>query len=609
MVWPIMTAGISGLWPLKDEKADLLRRLVDGLDRDVLLWLSGYLGGVASRFPEYPATEPQIEVPAAVTAGVGVTVIYGSQTGHARGVATNLANRLGAASVPARVFAADAYPNREIKDEQVLLVAISTYGDGDPPDSARAWLDFLNGRRMPRLESLRYAVLALGDSSYPRFCHVGREVDARLAALGAQRLLPIAEADVDFEAVSDPWTCNILQEIEKVRRIAFAAMPPLPAATQAKEAASWTRSHPFAAELFVNQRITGRASDRDIRHVELLIDGSELHYQPGDSLGVWPEQDDVLVDEILTRLRLDGTEELTVGAETLPLYRWLKHRRELTLLTRPFLQAYAEHADAAQFRTLMKSTDDAHVTRMLSRWQLADLLAHCPAQWRASEFVAALRPLAPRLYSIASSPLICDEEEVHLCVGIVDYLFEDRQRWGVASHHIAGLAEGAHLPVFLEVNDRFRLPKDGDRDIIMIGPGTGVAPFRAFVQHRAAMGARGRNWLFFGNRHFRSEFLYQIEWQEALAKRQLHKLDLAFSRDGPQRVYVQQRMQEQAAELHRWIEGGAYVYVCGDAKSMARDVDATLTAIGQSRGGLSEDAARDWMRKLAGEGRYLRDVY
>lgn len=605
-----VTEVVPDLLPLEGEKAELLHRLVDGLDRDVLLWLSGYLRGVATRVTRHPAIEPNGETPLTPAVGTGVTIIYGSQTGHAQGIAAKLANRLGSAAVAGRIFAADRYPNRDIKDERTLLVVISTHGDGDPPDNARAWLDFVDGRRAPRLESLRYAVLALGDSSYPRFCHTGRGIDARLAALGAKRLLPIAEADVDFETVSDAWIANVLQEVGKGRgQPAPAAVPAPAAAMPVVETVVWTRSHRFAAELFVNQRITGRDSGRDIRHVELAIDGSELRYQPGDSLGVWPEQDDVLVEEILDRAHLDATEEVTVGPETLPLYGWLKQRRELTLLTNPFLREHAKRADSAELRKLLDPAEAAHLTRMLSNWQLSDLVSHYPAQWKAADFVAALRPLAPRLYSIASSPLIFDKDEVHLVVGVVDYLFEERRRWGVASHYIAALAEGAHLPVFLEVNDRFRLPKDGDRDIIMIGPGTGVAPFRAFVQHRAATGARGRNWLFFGNRHFRSEFLYQTEWQEALAKRQLHRLELAFSRDGDRRVYVQQRMQEQAAELYRWIEGGAYVYVCGDATNMARDVDATLTGIGQRQGGLSEHAAHDWMRKLASDGRYLRDVY
>lgn len=605
-----MTRDFPAAPALKEEKADLLRRLLDGLDRETLLWLSGYMAGAAGGSAAAPNALATTAAAANSSAQAAVTIVFGSQTGHARGIAESLARQLQSAAIETRIFGADAYPNRELKGERLLLLIISTHGDGDPPDHARGWLDFLGGRRAPDLRSLQFAVLALGDSSYPRFCHVGRAADARLEALGAKRWLPLAEADVDFEPAAGQWVERVLQEARKLAPSPGASVTVAPAPSVQQQAdAGWTRSRPFSAELYVNQRITGRQSDRDVRHVELLLEGSGIRYEPGASLGIWPEQDEALVGEILDRLGLDGAEGVTIGNETLPLSRWLEQRREITLLTRPFLAAHAEKSGSPALRLLLEPGQSAQLAHTLATWQLPDLLVHHPARWPAAELVAALRPLAPRLYSIASSPALSDGEEVHLTVGVVDYRFEEQHRWGAASHHIASLALGARVSVYAEANERFRLPGDGDRDIIMIGPGTGVAPFRAFVQHRVATGARGRNWLLFGNRHFRSEFLYQLEWQSALAAGQLHRLDLAFSRDGAQRIYVQHRMQQAGKELYGWIQGGAHVYVCGDAKRMARDVEAALAAIARQHGGLSGEGAQEWLAQLASEARYVRDVY
>jgi sulfite reductase (NADPH) flavoprotein alpha-component len=602
--------GLQTPLPLDGAKTRLLDQLTEGLGHDALLWLSGYLAGQARRGEESATTTPRRQVEGEAPATYAATVLYGSQTGHAERLATDLAARLNESRVQTRLCSTSAYPKRELKDERRLLVIISTQGDGDPPDNARDLLEFLSGRRAPRLETLQYAVLALGDSSYPQFCHVGRQVDARLEALGARRVLPLAEADVDFETVAEPWTARISEQVRALAgRNSAPAEAAAPEPRTATVAAGYTRAHPFSAELLVNQRITGQDSDRDVRHLELLIENSGLRYQPGDSLGVIPVQADALVDEVLDHLKLQGSEDVEFQGETMALRRWLTERRELTILTRPFLAAHAGRCDAGPLREALDPAGSDRLRQLLTTWQLPDLLARHPAAWPATDLVAALRPLAPRMYSIASSPLPSDGNEVHLTVAHVDYNFEGTNRWGVGSHYLCNLALDTHVRVFVEPNNRFRLPVDGKRDIIMIGPGTGVAPFRAFMQHRAALGAEGRNWLFFGNRHFRSEFLYQVEWQDALAKQTLHRLDLAWSRDGTQRIYVQQRMQERARELYAWIKGGAYVYVCGDASHMAPDVHSALVRIGIEQGGLSQEAAGEWLNQLAGEGRYVRDVY
>jgi sulfite reductase (NADPH) flavoprotein alpha-component len=435
----------------------------------------------------------------------------------------------------------------------------------------------------------------------------GRQLDERLAALGAQRLFARGEADVDVETVAAPW----LDQALRLAREQLKAQPPLATVTPlrpARAAAAWTREQPFAAPVLLNQRITGRGSDRDVRHIELSLEGSDLHYAPGDALGVWPVQSPALVEAVLATLKLDGDAPVRHANEELPLRRWLAERRELTRFARPFLAAHAERAGNAELQALLQPAARDALGRLFDELQLVDLLRRHPAAWDAGALVAALRPLAPRLYSIASSQSVVGEE-VHLTVAHVDYEHAGERRWGAASRYLAGRAEGEAVPVFVEANERFRLPADGGRDIVMIGPGTGVAPFRAFVQERAESGAAGRNWLLFGNPHFHSDFLYQVEWQQALKRGQLHRLDLAFSRDQEHKVYVQQRLREQGRELYAWLDGGAHLYVCGDAGRMAKDVHRALVEIVAEHGGRSAADAEDWLGQLIQQGRYARDVY
>ncbi len=599
--------------PFSNSQREQLEALTTSLDGAGLLWLGGYLTALGQQRAQWMGVaQPEV---AQADPGIVVTVLYGSQTGHARRVATDLFERLGAAGQAARLCGANDYPRRELKDERCLLAVVSTQGDGDPPDHARDLLEFIQGKRAPRMEAARYAVLALGDSSYPHFCVIGHQLDARLEALGATRLSWVAEADVDVETFAEPWiVATISQVLETFREQARPApiRPGAPAAginVRLKAAEAFTRARPYRAEVSVNQRITGRQSERDVRHVELLLHGSGLTYEPGDSLGVWPTQAEPLVDEVLELLRLGDTEMVEFGGTSLPLRRWLTDKRELTVLTRPFLAAHAERSGDAMLRDLLDPSRRDQLAALMQSHQLADLLAAYPANWTAPDLVAALRPLAPRLYSIASSPLPTEGDEVHVTVAHVAYCRNGVHRWGAASRCLADRADGDAVDVFVEPSERFRLPADPGRDIIMIGPGTGVAPFRAFVQHRAAIGAAGRNWLFFGNRHFRSEFLYQTEWQAAIADSRLHRLSLAFSRDKNDRAYVQNRMEQHGAELYDWVQSGAYVYVCGDASRMAPDVHAALKGIAMRHGGLSEEAADQWLIALANAGRYLRDVY
>jgi len=598
---------------LSEDTATTLARLAENLDADGLWWLSGYAAGIARgrALPGRTAAEPLV----AVAPAHMLTIVYGSQTGNAKRIAEKLAQQAEAAGLGVKLLRADAYPIRELKNERYLVVVISTQGDGDPPDDARGFIDFIAGKRASQLKDLHYAVLGLGDSSYPQFCAIGKRLDERLAELGATRWLARGDADLDFDSVVNPWLDKALatakEALKAPPRATVTPLRPLPSTPH------FHRDAPFAAELLVNQRITGRGSRKDIRHFEISLEGSGLHYEPGDALGLWPQNPPALVEAVLTSLELDGDTNVTYAEQSLSLRQWLGEKRELTRLARPFVATHAAHARSDELNRLLAPDNAAQLARLLADSQVIDLLQQYRGEWSAEELVAALRPLTPRLYSIASSQKLVGDE-AHLTVAHVEYdnggsLSGDSRRWGAASHQLAASEEGARLPIYIEHNDRFHLPKDAARDVIMIGPGTGVAPFRGFVQERLATrpitaGASGRNWLLFGNPHGRSDFLYQLEWQDALKNGGLHRLDLAFSRDQAEKIYVQNRLREHGRELYAWLESGAHLYVCG-AIAMGKDVHAALLDAIATHGGKSDDDANDYLNDLQTQGRYARDVY
>ncbi|MGB6008590.1 assimilatory sulfite reductase (NADPH) flavoprotein subunit [Castellaniella sp.] len=595
---------------LPDAHHSLIAELADTLEPTSLHWLSGYFAGVAqARQPAREAAPPLTVAAAPATdAAQRLTILYGSQTGNAKRLATQLHDQIQAQGLSARLVRADQYKTKELKDEQLLYVVMSTQGDGDAPDDSIAWVEFLLGKRAPKLPKLKYAVLGLGDSSYPSFCGISQKIDARLAELGAQRLQDAGAADLDIETIAGPWQARALEQAGQALKAAAPLAAQATVTPLRPQAEKFTRDHPFPAEVLLNQPITGRDSDKDIRHLELSLEGSKLRYEPGDALGVWPVQDDTLVARVLEAAGLNAADSVDHQGSARPLGEWLGRYRELTVLTRPFLTALAERAGQDDLKALLQPESREALSAYMASHQLIDALRAWPVRWSAPDLVAALRPLTPRLYSIASCATVA-EDEVHLTLAHVAFEHESESRWGVASHFLAERAEGDTVPIFIEENTRFRLPEDSARDIIMIGAGTGVAPFRAFVQARSDADAAGRNWLFFGNPHFTSDFLYQTEWQQALKGGQLNRIDLAFSRDQADKVYVQHRLLERGADVYDWIQAGAHVYVCGDADHMARDVHAALLDIARDQGGLSEDGARQWLDDLAAQGRYARDVY
>lgn len=586
--------------PLPPAAHATLQALAGTLGSAELQWASGYLAGYAAALGNRgTAAAPQ-------SAAATLTVLFGSQSGNARRLATDLMHQAEARGLPVRSINMLDYKPAQLRSETHLLVLVSTHGEGDPPDAALELYEHLHGRKAPALPGLNFAVLALGDSSYEHYCKTGRDFDAVLEKLGGKRIHARADCDVDFAEPAGAWINTTLDAVQAAMRLAAPAAAPKPAVVGTS---TTTRERPFAATVLENLCLTGRGSGKETRHIELSLAGSGIHYEAGDALGVLPANPVPLVAEIIERLHLDANAPVTVGRDPAPLVQALTERVEITTLTAAFLAGWAEISGAQRLRELLADEDGQALSAYLGSCQIIDVLTEFPVTGLAEEdFVRLLRRLPPRLYSLASSLKACPEE-AHLTVARVRYAAHGRAREGVASGWLAGRAPDATVPVYIQDNPEFRLPADPATPVIMIGPGTGVAPFRAFLQDREATGATGRNWLFFGEQHFRTDFLYQTEWQRYRKDGLLTCLDVAFSRDQTQKVYVQHRMHARAQELWAWLEEGAHLYVCGDAKHMADDVHRALAAIVMQAGGRDREQADTYLRDLQRARRYQRDVY
>jgi sulfite reductase (NADPH) flavoprotein alpha-component len=585
--------------PLSQGQIDKLKQLTSELSSVQLAWVSGYLAASANH------GQSGVETTAETSTAPTVTILYGSQTGNGRGVAKELAAKAQAQGYAVNLTSMGEYNVRQLKQETILLLVVSTHGEGEAPDDAIELHKFLASKRAPKLDKLHYSVLALGDSSYEFFCQTGKDFDARLSALGATSLLPLVECDVDYEDISQQWQDSVVETVKPYIQASSANVVSIGAASVTGES-EYTKQNPYTAEVLVSQKITGRGSDRDVRHVEIDLGESGLTYQVGDALGVWFSNNEVLVDEVIAALGLAADDNVTVSKESLSLKAALTDKKELTQLYPGLVKTWAELSGNAQLAAICE--DKEHIRQFIIKHQFADLVAAYPAKVSATQLVDMLRPITPRLYSIASSQAEV-EAEVHLTVALVEDERQGQARFGGASHFLASAEEGQHVKVYVESNNHFRLPENPNTPVIMVGPGTGVAPFRAFMQQRAADGTSGDSWLFFGNPHFEQDFLYQVEWQQYLKNGDLSRLDVAFSRDQAHKVYVQHRIAEQAETLWQWLQNGAHVYICGDAERMAKDVHKALVNIAVEQGGLSADDAEAYFETLRSEKRYQKDVY
>jgi len=579
--------------PFSESARRLIETALVGLDATQRAWLSGYLASAPTAVAVAPA------------ASVKALVLYGTESGNSEKLADRTAKEAKKKGIAATVKNMADIKAADLAKHQNLMVVVSTWGDGEPPDTATSFYkDFM--ALETKLPDLKFSVCALGDTSYEKFCQVGKDIDAKLEALGAQRVAPRADCDVDYEDAYTDWLGASLKafapSVSAVAEIPAAAIP---------VASSYGLKNPFPAEVLENILLNGKGTTKETIHVELSLAGSGLTYEPGDALAVIPLNADDVVAALLQAAKLKGDEEIeTKASGKKSLAQALREDLDITGLSRSVLTKLQEAAPHPKLAALLEEGAKEQLKEYTYGREIVDaILDFAPQGLPAQTLASLLRKLPPRLYSIASSPLV-HPDEVHLTVAAVRYQTNGRARKGVASTYLADQAlTGQSVKVYTHTNKNFRLPENGDTPIIMVGPGTGVAPFRAFVEHRAELGHSGKNWLFFGDQRYMFDFLYQLEWQEHLKNGTLSRLDVAFSRDQPEKIYVQQRMREKSRDLYDWLQQGAHFYVCGDASRMAHDVHEALIDIYQQHGGLTREAAEAELEALKKAKRYQRDVY
>ena len=587
--------------PFQPEQITTLNQVIPQLGRDQIIWLEGFLSGIrnqANQAPQHSITAKPLEL----------TILFGSESGNAEGLADSMAQATKSAGWRSRVLSMGDINAQRLQGVENLLVLVSTWGEGDPPENALEFYNQFMGSDAPKLEGTRFSVLSLGDSSYEHFCKMGKDFDRRLEELGGQRLVNRVDCDVDFDSDFDNWKQSVLKAFEQLSQTAAPSSVLNSTAPAAK--AAYSRKNPFPSQLKERVLLNGAGSLKETVHLEFDLAGSGLDYTVGDALAVIPHNADSMVAAILDQTKLAPNSQVQIKNEKLSLGDALKKRLDITALSVPVIKRYAELANSEALNTSLLPENKKALLEYIAGREIIDLLIDYPVkQLQANDLVSIMRKLPPRLYSIASS-LQAHPDEVHLTVGVVRYNSHGRDRKGVCSSFLADdLPVGQTVDVFVSPNKHFKLPGDANTPLIMVGPGTGIAPFRAFIEERAATGATGKNWLFFGDQHYLTDFLYQTEWQGYLKQGLLSKLDVAFSRDQSEKVYVQDRMLANSQELYQWLEEGAYFCVCGDASRMAADVDQALHQVIESAGKKSAEQAEEYVKQMKADKRYLKDVY
>ncbi|CNE77387.1 NADPH-dependent assimilatory sulfite reductase flavoprotein subunit [Yersinia frederiksenii] len=594
----------TSILPLSPEQLARLQAAVGEFSPTQMAWLSGYFWGMVNQQPG-AVIAPAVAAPVALT----ITLISASQTGNARRLAEQLRDDLLVAKLNVNLVNAGDYKFKQIAQERLLVIVASTQGEGEPAEEAVALHKFLLSKKAPKLPETAFAVFGLGDTSYEHFCQAGKDFDNKLAELGAERLLDRVDADVEYQESAQQWRQQVVAALQARAPAQSTAAATITQSGVVDEITSspYSKAAPLTAQLSVQQKITGRNSEKDVRHIEIDLGDSGLRYQPGDALGVWFDNSPALVDELLALLWLKGDELVSIDGQNMPLSQALRSHLELTQNTTVIVDKYAALSRDEKLIALL--ADKPALQQYAKNTPIVDMVRQAPSDLNADQLVVLLRPLTPRLYSIASSQAET-ENEVHITVGVVRYDIEGRPRTGGASGYLADRLEvDGDIRIFIEHNDNFRLPANPETPVIMIGPGTGIAPFRAFMQQREAEGATGKNWLLFGNPHFTEDFLYQVEWQRYVKDGLLTRIDLAWSRDQADKIYVQDKLREQGAELWSWIQQGAHIYVCGDANRMAKDVEQVLLDVVALHGAMDAEQADEYLSELRLARRYQRDVY
>lgn len=588
--------------PFNDKQAEKLNEALSGLDSGQLQWLNGYFSGIIQSSPAISAASDQQNI----AAPKKLHILFGSHTGNSEGLAENLASLAKEKGIETEVLDMASFKARKLKKVDNLAVIVSTHGLGEPPVQAEDLYNFIHSKKAPDLSHMKFSVLALGDSSYADFCQTGKDFDAALEKLGAERIGQRQDCDVDYEEDAEAWQKNFLQALAQISNEGPSVEAGIDV-TAPKAEAKYSRKNPFEATILEKIKLNGRGSSKETIHLELDLEGSGLTYEPGDALGVYGANSNTLIEEVINATKLSGNEEVESHKGKKSLREALTYDYELTPLSKLSLTKYAELTVSTRLKEML--SDNKEVLEYLSGRDILDLIQEEPYELNPDELISVLRKNTPRMYSIASSQETV-EDEVHLLVSVVRYKAFGRDKEGHCSTTLADrLKVDDKVKVFVDKNSRFKLPQDPNAPIIMVGPGTGVAPFRAFMQHRELAEKKGRSWLFFGDRNFRTDFLYQTEWQQYLKEGVLAKADVAFSRDQKEKLYVQHRMLENGKELYDWLEQGAHFYVCGDAKRMAKDVDSALREIIQQQGGVTLEKAEEYIKYLQVSKRYQTDIY
>ncbi|WP_167613172.1 assimilatory sulfite reductase (NADPH) flavoprotein subunit [Maribellus sediminis] len=600
--------------PLNDQQLAALDQLTQGLTKEQTLWLSGFFEGrlsaLGSSFEggsSLPAAAP-IAKPESM---INLTILYGTETGHSQGLAEKLGEKAAFKNINAKVLSLYDFNYKKLHEEENVVVVVSTHGEGDPPDMAEDFHKYVTGNRAPDLKGVNYSVLAMGDKTYRNFCKTGEDIDEAMKDCGAYRITPMVKCDVDYEQNAEMWMNNVLLNLQPtesgaVNATSNSAAPATGVNGSASMGKAFTKTNPYMATVIDKVKITGRDSDKEVYHIELSLDGSGIEYEPGDAVGIFARNPEDLVEKILENTGFELDQQVDFEEEKISIKDALTHHLEITVITYDLLEKYYEVTKDEKLNDILD--DEDKLSDYLYGHDVLDLLEDFPFKWNANKLVSILRAIPPRLYSISSSMEYVGEE-VHATVSLVSYERKNRLRKGACSNFLSDSVQvDDQLPIFIEKNPAFKLPPNGSK-IIMVGAGTGVAPYRAFMQQRESLDMKGNTWLFFGDRRFKSDFLYQAEWQKLLKSEYLERMDVAFSRDQEEKVYVQHKLLENQKEVFEWLENGAHFYLCGDMKHMAKDVNKALLEIIKTQGGISVEEAEKYVKNLKREKRFQTDVY
>lgn len=609
--------------PFTEGQATQINELLQTLTPEQKVWLSGYLvanqqltsgtsdtqGSQIGAVSKDTETMLQQNEPTIQPEKRAITLLYGSETGNAQGLAEIFEERLSNIGHNVTLKAMDEFKSKNLKNVEDLFIITSTQGEGDPPDNAAELHEFIHGRKAPKLEGVRFSVLALGDQTYEFFCQTGKDFDKKLEELGAERLYERVDCDVDYEEDAEKWMANVINTIDSAPEGTQSEQVVSESIKSAKEK-KYSKANPYQAEVLENINLNGRGSNKETRHIEFLLDNFGEEYEVGDCLVVLPQNDPALVELLMSKLGWDPGDQIEISedGDTISLEEALTSYFEITKLTRPLLQNAAAYFDNEALED--KVQDSEWIQNYIEGRDFIDLLNDFPPEeLEPEDLYQILRKLPPREYSISSSYQSLPDE-VHITVGAVRYNTHGRDRSGVCSVQFAERIQPEDtVPIYLKRNPNFKFPKNGDTPVIMIGPGTGIAPFRAHMQEREEYGYKGNTWLFFGDQHFTTDFLYQTEWQEWLKDGFLEKMNVAFSRDTDQKVYVQHRIAEHSKEFNEWLEKGASIYICGDEKNMAKDVHQAIRNVLVKEQNLTEEDAESYLKQMKKDKRYQRDVY